>query len=56
MHFVYTAPRYHTNQHFSVKALIDSGHRVSFLALTRGQSKEYSIQDLCLLSFHIPMK
>ena len=41
MHFVFTAPRYHTNQHFSVKALLDSGHRVSFLALGRGHSEVY---------------
>ena len=42
MHFLYTAPRYHTNQHFAVKALIEAGHQVSFLALTRGQSEDYT--------------
>lgn len=41
MRFVFTAPRYHTNQHFAVKALLDAGHEVSFLVLTRGQSEEY---------------
>ena len=35
MHFLFTAPRYHTNQHFAVKALIDAGHEVSFLALRK---------------------
>ena len=41
MHFLFTAPRYHTNQHFAVKALLDAGHRVTFLALGRGQSEVY---------------
>lgn len=41
MHFLFTAPRYHTNQHFAMKALLDAGHQVSFLALTRGHSEEY---------------
>ena len=41
MRFVFTAPRYHTNQHFAVKALLDAGHEVSFLALRRGQSEVY---------------
>ena len=41
MHFVFTAPRYHTNQHFAAKALVDAGHRVSFLVLERGQSETY---------------
>ena len=41
MHFLFTAPRYHTNQHFAVNALLDAGHRVSFLALRRGQSEVY---------------
>ncbi len=42
MRFVYTAPRYHTNQHFPVKALLEAGHEVSFLTLTQGQSEEYA--------------
>ena len=41
MHFVFTAPRYHTNQHYAAKALVDAGHRVSFLVLTKGQSETY---------------
>ena len=41
LHFLFTAPRYHTNQHFAVKALLDAGHEVSFLALRRGQSEVY---------------
>ena len=41
MHFLFTAPRYHTNQHFAVKALQDAGHRVSFLALRRQHSEVY---------------
>ena len=41
MHFLFTAPRYHTNQHFAVKALLDAGHKVTFLALGYGQSEVY---------------
>ena len=41
MHFVFTAPRYHSNQHFAMKALLDAGHDVSFLALTRRHSEIY---------------
>ena len=41
MRFAFTAPRYHTNQHFPMKALLDAGHQVSFLALRRGQSEFY---------------
>ena len=51
MHFLYTAPRYHTNQHFAVKALLDAGHEVSFLALARGQSEEYEALDPTVLGF-----
>ena len=51
MHFLYTAPRYHTNQHFAVKALLDAGHEVSFLALARGQSEEYQALDPTVLGF-----
>ena len=36
---MFTAPRYHTNQHFVVKALLDAGHEVSFLALVRGAER-----------------
>ena len=51
MRFVYTAPRYHTNQHFPVKALLDAGHYVSFLTLTRGQSEEYEALTPTVLGY-----
>ena len=41
MHFVFTAPRFHTNQHFPAKALLAAGHEVTFLVLRRGQSETY---------------
>ena len=41
MHFVFTAPRYHSNQHFAMKALVGAGHEVSFLALKRRHSEVY---------------
>ena len=41
MRFVFTAPRYHTNQHFAMKALLDAGHEVSFLALKKRRSEVY---------------
>ena len=41
MHFLYTAPRYHTNQRFAVKALLDAGHRVTFIALRKQHSEVY---------------
>lgn len=41
MRLVYTAPRYHTNQHFIAKALLDAGHSVSFLVLRQGPSETY---------------
>ena len=41
MHFVFTAPRFHTNQHFPAKALIDAGHKVTFVVLRRAQSETY---------------
>lgn len=49
MRFVYTAPRYHTNQHFPVKALLDAGHDVSFLVLRRGQSETYDALEPIVL-------
>ena len=42
MRFLFVAPRYHTNQHFAVKALIDAGHEVAFYAWMRGHSEVYS--------------
>ena len=41
MRFLYTAPRYHTNQHYAVAALLDAGHEVTFLVLRRGPSETY---------------
>ena len=41
MRFIFTAPVYHTNQHFAVKALIEAGHEVSFLALRSEHSHVY---------------
>ena len=43
MHFLFTAPRYHTNQHFAAKALVDAGHDVSFLVVGKGQSETYEV-------------
>ena len=39
MHFFFTAPVYHTNQHYAVKGLLEAGHEVSFVALWRQQSE-----------------
>lgn len=41
LHFAYTAPRFHTNQHYPAKALLDAGHKVTFLVLRRAQSETY---------------
>ena len=49
MRFVFTAPRYHTNQHFAVKALLDAGHQVSFLALGREHSEVYDALNSTVL-------
>lgn len=51
MQFVYTAPRYHTNQHFVVKALQESGHSVSFLVLRRGHTETYEALQPCVLGY-----
>ena len=50
MHFLFTAPRYHINQHFAMKALLDAGHRVSFLALRREQIEVYDALKPTILS------
>ena len=39
MHFLFTAPRYHTNQHYPASALLEAGHEVTFLVLRSGQSE-----------------
>ena len=49
-HFLFTAPRYHTNQHFTVKALLDADHQVTFLALERGKSEVYDALQPTILS------
>ncbi len=49
MHFIFTGPRYHTNQHYAVKALLDAGHQVTFLALTKGQSEVYDSLEPSIL-------
>lgn len=41
LHFVFTAPRFHTNQHYPAKALLDAGHNVTFVVLRRAQSETY---------------
>ena len=51
MHFLFTAPFYHTNQHFPVKALLAAGHQVSYLALTHDGSTEYSALTPTILGF-----
>ena len=49
MHFLFTAPRYHTNQRFAVKALLDAGHRVTFVALRTQHSEVYDELDPVVL-------
>ena len=56
MRFVFTAPRYHTNQHFAMKALLDAGHEVSFLALRRGQSEVYEVLHPTILGEAAPVR
>ena len=56
MHFLFTAPRYHTNQHFAVKALLDAGHQVTFMALGRGQSEVYDALQPTILAQSAPMR
>ena len=48
-HFLFTAPRYHTNQHFAMKALLDAGHQVTFLALGRGKSEVHDSLEPTIL-------
>ena len=64
MHFVFVAPRFHTNQHFAVKALLDAGHDVSFVALKRRQSEVYDAlaptilgrsAALCAIGIRVPV-
>ena len=41
MHFLFTSPWYHTNQHFSSKALLNAEHDVSFLVLRRASKEDF---------------
>ena len=50
MRFVFTAPVYHTNQHFAVKGLLDAGHEVTFLALISEHSAVYDALYPVILS------
>ncbi len=45
MRFVFTAPRFHTNQRYAFKALLDAGHEVTALVLRRGQSEAYDVLE-----------
>ncbi len=45
MRFVFTAPRFHTNQRYAFKALLDAGHEVTVLALRRGRSEAYDVLE-----------
>ena len=56
MHFLFTAPRYHTNQHFAAKALLDSGHKVTFAALGHGQSEVYDALEPTILKESAAMR
>ncbi len=40
---VFTAPRFHTNQYYAVKALLEAGHQVQFFALFQGSSEDYRV-------------
>ena len=55
MHFLFTARRYHTNQRFAVKALLDAGHRVSFAAQVRGDIEVHDeIEPIMVGAIRIP--
>jgi len=49
--FLFIAPRFHTNQHYAVKALHNAGHKVAFFALRRGASEEYSALNPLVLGY-----
>ena len=51
MRFLFVAPRYHTNQHFIMKALIDRGHELKFVSLYRTAIEEYGILEPTLIGF-----
>jgi glycosyltransferase involved in cell wall biosynthesis len=43
MRFLFVAPRYHTNQFFVVKTLLEKGHEVAFHVLYEGKSEDHSL-------------
>lgn len=43
MRFVFTAPRFHTNQRHAFKALLDAGHEVTLLALRSESIEVYDV-------------
>ena len=49
MHFLFTAPRLHTNQHYPAKALLDAGHEVTFVVLRRGPNETYEAVEPVVL-------
>ena len=51
MRLLFIAPRYHTNQHFIMKSLVDNGHVVKFLAVYRGMSEDYTILRPTIVCF-----
>ena len=51
MRFVFTAPRFHTNQRYAFKALLDAGHEVTVLALRRAQSEAYDVMEPRVLGY-----
>jgi glycosyltransferase involved in cell wall biosynthesis len=51
MKILFTAPRFHTNQHYAVKALLKAGHEVAFFALRQGGSEEYSALTPLVLGY-----
>ena len=43
MKFLFVAPRFHTNQYFVAKALLDHGHQVDFHVVYMGQSEDHAL-------------
>ena len=43
MKFLFIAPRFHTNQYFAVKALLERGHQVDFHVVYIGQSEDHEL-------------
>jgi len=51
MRILFIAPRYHTNLHFRIKALQESGHEVVFLSQYKGQSERYDAIEPKIIGF-----